>query len=195
MTIDKRTALGFLFLSVVTTCSVACSALTQAHAMVQETTGSYPKPPKALEASPDATGVLLVDASIASYELDGVLLEHLASSHRQFRAASFEEPDLKELALFSGLEPGAYRVAGFRGRNSGGTYFVKTSNSPMYNVTIEVGKASYLGRFEAEFAGGTQITVVQMARAGRQTAAWSALLRKYPGSSWAPLIQSSRSGH
>jgi len=182
----KNQALIASFLIWVVACAPACAALAEATALNAETTGSYPDPSESIDSSPQTTGLLVVDAAIASYELDGVLLERLAD-HERIRVAAFEEEELREAALFVGLEPGNYRVAGFRGRNSGGTYFVRASDAPMYAVIVVAGKPTYLGRFEA-YAEGGQLVVSQMRRAGREPALWKAVARKYSGSSWAGLL-------
>lgn len=147
--------------------------------------------PSKLDASPETSGLLLVDAEVVHKGLlfgqtrfgtTGAWIEGAAGKH--IYAGSFG----RGLVVFQGLEPGSYRLIKLNGSSGRSWIGAQMPPDSQLVAVLLAGTPTYLGRLTVTSKGFKNFALDWKREAAAERAAWQRLRREYRETPWAASI-------
>lgn len=163
----------------------------------KESAVSYPTL-ESLSTDTDNKGLLLVDATgqgpSTRYALSGVGIVRTDNPKDTLLAGSFKtggplSPE-SGIVVFSNLKPGEYRIVKISLWSATRRETAYMPSTPEYLINIKTGQPIYFGRITVKQKGGfpKKNTIKVKYSNLKELKAWKKLLKKFPDSTWTPLI-------
>ncbi len=166
----------------------------------REVKQGFPVAPKTLVTDPARVGILLIDGNIRqalqSYDMDGIALVRKGDESHVYRAGAAGRRGLRDVVLFTGLEPDDYIVRIIRGSSGAGWLAVEMPPHPDFSIHIDAGKVHYLGKLMVKAKLRKVPNVERDHDPAREAEVLSLFADRYPGTAWATLaLEQSRELH
>lgn len=174
----------------------ACGAPGYVQQSVQESTRTYTAPAD-LDADPQTTGLLLVDAvttkALNTMPLAGVVIAAVDDASNEIAVGSFKTGgmlgQLSDVVVVPGLQPARYRIVRLRTANVNMWETLDLPATPEFEVEIGPGRPVYLGQIQVKHPFGSTAREIRVRYdPAREAASWKRVLDRFAASPWAPLI-------
>lgn len=187
---------AMLVVSVFASALGGCAATEELQSSFRESTTTY-SPPANLNADPQSTGLLLVDAitrkPLNEMPLSGAVITEVNNPGKTIQAGSFQTggflSPLSGIVVFSDLAPGTYRIVKIRTQNINMWETIELPNNDEYLIKVSAGTPAYFGRIEVKHPFGTTKREVTLKHdKSREGESWKMVVSKYGESPWAEPI-------
>ena len=170
----------------------ACAVTERFEQNYQEATAVYPEPVD-LDAAPQNTGLLLIDAvtkkALNTMPLSGVAIANLDDPETEITAGSFRSGgflgQMSGVVVIPGLKPGPYRITRLRTQNANFWESLNMPETADFIIEVRANSPTYFGQVQIVHPVGTTDREIKIDyRKKREVEAWRKVSDRYAGSPW-----------
>ena len=151
--------------------------------MVKNYLASLKNEPIHINFSPDSTGLLIIDVTMKNGSLDLVRINKERGDNEMIEGKCY-----KNIGIFPGLEPGNYQFVFCKTSSGEGWMELPIPTSESTSIEVKVGIPTYCGQLKINWEDGGHVDAEWRQDSNIEIIAWRKILKKYPDSPWASLI-------